>query len=293
MRDNAICPRQSQGIDLTAISHYHLRRATPPTPGPCARARVRGTVLAPLQARNLLKPRVAKPPVTRALDKRAGRRRVRLSRNERERAIVREAVAFFAERGFRGHTRELAARAGITQPLLYRYFPNKEAIIERVYQEVFVGRWNPEWEGWIADRSQPLRQRLIRFYKDYTRYILTYEWVRLFLFSGLEGLEINRRYLKFMRDRIWSLVVAELRHEHGRPTLDREPMSITELELVWGVISSVFYIGVRRFVFDLAVPEDIDAVIEDKINAFFDGAPSAMANPSPRHKSPQRRLSDL
>lgn len=249
--------------------------------------------MAPLQARNLLKPRVAKPPMTRALDKRAGRRRVRLSRNERERAIVREAVAFFAERGFRGHTRELAARAGITQPLLYRYFPNKEAIIERVYQEVFVGRWNPDWEQWIADRSQPLRERLIRFYKAYTRYILTYEWVRLFLFSGLEGLEINRRYLKFMRDRIWSLVVAELRHEQGRPTLEQEPISITELELVWGVISSIFYIGVRRYVFDLAVPEDIDAVIEDKIAAFFDGAPATMANPSPRHKSAQRRLSDL
>jgi hypothetical protein len=88
-------------------------------------------------------------------------------------------------------------------------------------------------------------------------------------------------------------VVAELRHEQGRPTLEQEPMTITELELVWGVISSIFYIGVRRFVFDLAVPEDIDAVIEDKINAFFDGAPAAMASPSPRHRSSQRKLSDL
>jgi AcrR family transcriptional regulator len=203
---------------------------------------------------------------------------VRLTRRERERAIIKEAIVFFAERGFGGHTRELARRAGITQPLLYRYFPNKEAIIERVYQEVFIGRWNPQWEEWIGDRSQPLRERLVRFYQDYARYILTYEWIRLFLLSGLEGLEINRRYLNFMRDRIWSRIIAEIRHEYRRPTLEQEPISVTEIELVWAVISSIFHIGVRRFVFDLAIPENLDAVVEDKIKAFFEGAPAVMAS---------------
>jgi AcrR family transcriptional regulator len=203
---------------------------------------------------------------------------VRLTRHERERAIIKEAIGFFAERGFGGHTRELARRAGITQPLLYRYFPNKEAIIERVYQEVFIGRWNPQWEEWIGDRSQPLRERLVRFYQDYARYILTYEWIRLFLLSGLEGLEINRRYLNFMRDRIWSRIIAEIRHEYRRPTLEQEPISVTEIELVWAVISSIFHIGVRRFVFDLAIPENLDAVVEDKIKAFFEGAPAVMAS---------------
>ena len=47
---------------------------------------------------------------------------------EREAQIVAEAVRFFAETGFEGQTRELAARLGITQPLLYRYFPTKEAL---------------------------------------------------------------------------------------------------------------------------------------------------------------------
>jgi hypothetical protein len=41
--------------------------------------------------------------------------------NEREREIVRGAVAYFAEVGFEGSTRDPAARLGITQPLLYRY----------------------------------------------------------------------------------------------------------------------------------------------------------------------------
>ena len=46
----------------------------------------------------------------------------RLSRAERERQIIQAAIRFFAEVGFAGRTRELAERAGITQPLLYRYF---------------------------------------------------------------------------------------------------------------------------------------------------------------------------
>jgi len=226
-----------------------------------------------------MRPHGARSPIGRVLLKRGSKPRVRLTRGERERAIVKEAVSFFAERGFTGHTRELAQRAGITQPLLYRYFPSKEAIIERVYQEVFIGRWNPLWEEWIADRSRPLRERLIQFYQDYTRYILTYEWVRLFLFSGLEGLEINRRYFKFMRDRVWSRIIEEIRYECQRPSLEQEPITVTEIELVWAVISSIFYIGVRRFVFDLTVPENLDAVIEDKIKAFFEGVPAAMAAP--------------
>jgi AcrR family transcriptional regulator len=93
--------------------------------------------------------------------------RKRLQPFDRERLIVEAAVRFFAENGFEGQTRKLAASLGITQPLLYRYFPSKEALIERVYQEVFIGRWNPDWEAWLERHGatcgrppEPLLQRL-------------------------------------------------------------------------------------------------------------------------------------
>ena len=70
-----------------------------------------------------------------------------------------EAVRFFAEVGFGGDTRELAKRAHVTHALLFRYFPSKQALIERVYQEVYLGRWNPQWEQLIQDRRLPLRWR--------------------------------------------------------------------------------------------------------------------------------------
>ena len=101
--------------------------------------------------------------------------RRRLAPEDREHQIVQAAIAFFARRGFDAGTRELAQELGVTQPLLYRYFPTKEALVDRVYDEVFVSRWNPEWEEWLADRSAPLADRLKRYFKDYARFVLRSE----------------------------------------------------------------------------------------------------------------------
>ena len=78
--------------------------------------------------------------------------RQRLPPADRERQIIEGAIAYFSEVGFSGQTRELSKRLGITQPLLYRYFANKQALIERVYQTVFEARWNPAWIPMLQDR---------------------------------------------------------------------------------------------------------------------------------------------
>ena len=58
-----------------------------------------------------------------------GRGTRRLKSGERERQIHVEAAKLFAERGFDAGTSELAERLGIAQPLLYRYFRNKDDLI--------------------------------------------------------------------------------------------------------------------------------------------------------------------
>src|SRR3546814_4311648 len=86
----------------------------------------------------------------------------RLPRAERERLIVEGAVQFFAEVGFGGDTRELANRLNITHPLLFRYFASKNALIERVYQEEFIGRWNPYWEIVISTEEHTSELQSLR-----------------------------------------------------------------------------------------------------------------------------------
>ncbi len=70
-------------------------------------------------------------------------RRVRLPRVEREQQMLSAARALFAERGYAAVTMEdVAKEAGITKPLLYNYFGNKERL--------YLACMQPAAEGLIA-----------------------------------------------------------------------------------------------------------------------------------------------
>src|SRR6185312_5879850 len=77
--------------------------------------------------------------------KRARTKQRRLSPEDRRKEFVAKATEFFAEEGFGGGTRALARRLGVTQPLLYRYFPSKDDLIKEVYRTVYL---EPLGDGW-------------------------------------------------------------------------------------------------------------------------------------------------
>ncbi|RPF39156.1 TetR/AcrR family transcriptional regulator [Streptomyces sp. TLI_185] len=59
--------------------------------------------------------------------------------DERRRAIVAAAVECFAQKGFYGTTtHEIADWVGVSQPYLYRLYPNKEALFAAVVDHVSV-----------------------------------------------------------------------------------------------------------------------------------------------------------
>ncbi|MBU6224891.1 MAG: TetR/AcrR family transcriptional regulator [Burkholderiales bacterium] len=196
----------------------------------------------------------------------------RLSSPEREKQIVLAAVEFFAEVGFSGDTRQLARRLGVTQSLIYKHFPNKEALIDRVYEEVYVGRWDPFWEAVIQDRSIPLEQRLVSHYIAYAKAALTRDWVRIFMFSGLRGESINKKYLDMLRARILEPIAIELRQELGLQDVKTLPLKTAEIELVWSINARIFYFGQRRWIFDVPIEDDVQEMIQLTIAHFMAGA---------------------
>jgi AcrR family transcriptional regulator len=198
----------------------------------------------------------------------------RLSTEEREKQIVAKAIQHFTRHGFNGSTRGLARELGVTQPLLYRYFPSKEALIDRVYDEVFDN--NPAWENGLADRSVDLRERLQRFYIAYSSVILREEWIRIFIFAGLTKEGINNRYLSKLHARVFVPVLKEVRHTYGISEPSSNEVLDAEVELVWGLHASIFYLGVRKWIYGLKIPKDIDALIRAKVDAFLAGAPAVM-----------------
>jgi AcrR family transcriptional regulator len=195
---------------------------------------------------------------------------------DRERAIVEEAIRFFAERGFEGQTRELAKRMGITHSAIYRHFPSKEALIERVYQEVYLSRWSPDWGPMIRDRSQSLEARLTRFYLDYVERVFEYNWVRIFVFSGMKSFGITGRYLDIVRREIIEPAAAELRHDLKLPDAKAHPLSERETELFWGLHGRIFYLAIRKFIYETPIPSDLDAIVRDAVQTFMDGAKMTM-----------------
>lgn len=198
----------------------------------------------------------------------------RLAPADRERQIVDQAIDHFTRHGFAGSTRELAREIGVTQPLLYRYFPSKQALIERVYAEVF--QWNPAWDTGLADRSVPLQQRLHRFYADYAHTILQERWIRIFIFAGLTREGINDTYLARLRRQVFLPLLAELRVACGVPEPHDAAMLEAEVELVWSLHASIFYLGVRKWIYGLRLPRDLDAVVRRQVDTFLHGAPAVL-----------------
>lgn len=188
--------------------------------------------------------------------------RRRLPPEERRKQILDGAVAFFADNGFDGKTRDLAKQLGITQSLLFNYFSTKDDLIEAVYEKVYLDRLSSDWPERLSDRSVPLRDRLLGFYTEYSSLIFQYEWMRIFMFSGLAGAELNRRYLDHLGGVILRPLLAEVAHS---ATDGPDPT----MEDIWNLHGGIVYIGIRQHIYRMPSPDDPAEAIERAIGRFL------------------------
>jgi AcrR family transcriptional regulator len=203
------------------------------------------------------------------------RRRKNMRSEDREKQILEEAVRFFAECGFEGQTRELATRLGVSHAVIYRHFQSKEELIQRVYEHVYTSRWRSEWNSLITIRNLPLEDRLLKFYREYVDCVFEYEWVRIFIYSGLKSYSLPARYLTIIRDRIIRPAIAEMRHE--LKLTEKLPCAVEE-ELFWGLHGGVFYVAIRKFIYETDVPEDIAGTVARTVRASLTGIRAQMTD---------------
>ncbi|MEU5385473.1 TetR/AcrR family transcriptional regulator [Kitasatospora cineracea] len=70
------------------------------------------------------------------------RNSMRMSAEERRESVVRAAMVEFARGGYRGTSTEaIARRVGVSQPYLFRLFPNKQAIFEAAAEHCIEETW--------------------------------------------------------------------------------------------------------------------------------------------------------
>lgn len=218
----------------------------------------------------------------------------RLSATDREQQILAGAVDFFARRGLDAQTRELADELGITHALLYHYFPTKATLIERVYEQVIVGRWNPEWEA-LLDGPLPVEDKLCRFYGEYLSAILTPDWLRILVHSGLADGLIPERYFGMLRERLFPRLMREARRACG--CRSRAPSTVREESLLLGLHGGLIYqLGMLPLVYgqhfrghgDEAVTSTF---IRDMVRGYLSQVPQAVPASKPRAvPSPKSRV---
>jgi AcrR family transcriptional regulator len=208
--------------------------------------------------------------------------RRRMSLADRERHIVDGAITFFSENGLAAQMRDLARAIGVTHALVYHYFPTKQALVDRVYLEVFEGRWKAEWETLLDRRDLSVEDKLVQFYEDYSRTVLTREFVRILVFSGLTDQSITDRFFTLLTARLFPRLIRETRRFRG--CTSRAKPTAREHELLMGLHGGVFYGGMRWYIYGQAVHATQPALddttsITDRVRGYL--AASMHLDPDP------------
>src|SRR5262249_1406499 len=120
----------------------------------------------------------------------------KLSSSERKDHILKAAIQLFSQKGFGGTTtQQLAKKAGISEALLFRHFPNKEAL----YQSILQKKMDEHVPVLFADLSTDQSPEI--FLKTLARQIVIVHeddpsFLRLLLYSALEQHKLSEIFFK-------------------------------------------------------------------------------------------------
>jgi len=192
----------------------------------------------------------------------------RLSPSVRAEQILEEATRFFAELGFEAQVGDLAARLGVSEGLIFRYYRTKQTLIEAVYDRVFIKRWSEAWQVDLIDRTVPVRQRVENFYLSFLDAVDDPQWIRIAMYAALAGERMPLAYAARARvERILQVILEELRVAGFLP--DDPAQESIQWEMVTHLYSSVVYLLLRKHVYNRKFTQDRGAMVQRLVANFF------------------------
>ena len=133
----------------------------------------------------------------------------RLSSEERKASIVEAAIRLFGEKGFRGTTtREIAAAVGVSEPILYEHFKTKGDLYAAIID--YSSHRGVELLAALATRYHDVDDDE-GFFTELGQLILKWythdaSFIRLLLFSNLEGHELKDLFFERQSSRVLDIV---------------------------------------------------------------------------------------
>jgi AcrR family transcriptional regulator len=204
-----------------------------------------------------------------------------LPAQERKKALLDAALELFSEKGMGITVQELADRVNVTQPLVHRYFPAKTDLLAAIFDTLQNAHWDAGWTATLTDASLPMEDRIVAFYGSYLPHIFHDRWYRGFLFAALEDPVFAQFYLARINDALLLPIISGVRTQFGFPGFADVPFFDREVELVWGMHSTLVYVGIRRYVYHAEAAVDLEATVRDQMRAYLMIAPIVMAEVMP------------
>lgn len=128
--------------------------------------------------------------------KKPRRKKVKLPGIERRQQIIQTAMGVFARNGFGGTTmRQLAQAADISEAMIYRHFPSKEALYDAILEKRIEESRHLLFPADAARAKQDgvvLETVIGNYLRQQTR---DSTFMRMLLFSALEGHELAQKYV--------------------------------------------------------------------------------------------------
>ncbi|MCT7374697.1 hypothetical protein [Chelativorans salis] len=117
----------------------------------------------------------------------------------------------------------------------------------------------------------PLEQSLHRFYKRFVAGS-SEPRMRLFIRAGLDGHSWPTRRGNTLTGRLFLPAIAALRKAASLPGLEEQPAMRGERELVMMLHASMVFLGIRRHIYGMPMPSNLDDVVSLYVRTFVEGA---------------------
>ena len=200
--------------------------------------------------------------------------------DQRRAQMIEKAAGFFARHGFDASTRDLARALGVAQALIYRHFKSKDDLIDQTLAAtlgaVQIGSRSGGAEpGALADVTIGLEERLAGFYGAFVAGA-TETRMRLFMRAGLDGRSWPQRRGAALTTQVFEPVIAAIRFHAGLPAADKRPLMRGERELAMMLHASMVFLGIRRHVYGMPMPDSLDDIVRLYVRTWLAGAVPAI-----------------
>jgi len=194
----------------------------------------------------------------------------------KEAAILQAATRLFGEKGRNARTAEIAAAAGVTERTLFRYFPSKDRLYQRVMFPALLAATMPreltETAKLFAADSETFRdwhRRVLKLRTDAAR--LAAPQFRLMLAALMTDEALRRKVIGIWKPNLWRHAVDTVKRYQKRKQLRAD---VSAQRIARAIISlNLGYIVARA----LLAPEagwDDDAEIDATVELLLAGAKS-------------------